>query len=482
MNMNFGQSKMASISRNVIVQPLIRHLPLSSLGRIRPSNVQPHKFLYNTSDGGNKHSITLTDKNGIDSEMSLRRNPITMKFPPTNYALADQVFDDIPPSSRFSNPINMRHKQLNNTVFPWRHSPHNLPRLTPNTVEAYEEGGEFGPHFPMKGMNVAEQGFLWFHSVYVLGLRRPWLYARWRRDLEDGFLSAFAMGLQGVLTDVYRAPTSLEGDDKAVDDGKNMGESDDEDNAYNVRIDHTIEKLIESADDDPPNDSTDTIIEKADEGYEAKKKTQFNKSAINDNDHQLEERPSIHNMLESNLQSLYHSAHAAAKSKLQIHLECQPKSAHLLSLFTVPLLTREEVRQTPSLQSLYPDLYHKLLVKAFEEMERSNGRNVSLSWRQVYEELKEFVDDKVGKQEDEGVIQMTVVAQAVIECDEVFYVKDVASGEVVQGDADGKMKQVLHLVRFEMVVDWDWQRQELQTGNWQITDWDDLLDGNIYYL
>jgi len=100
----------------------------------------------------------------------------------------------------------------------------------------------------------------------------------------------------------------------------------------------------------------------------------------------------------------------------------------------------------------------------------------------VYDEIREFVEDKVGKQDDEGVIQMTVVAQAVIECDEVFYVRDVGSGEIVQGDGDGKVNEVLHLVRFEMVVDWDWQRREMHTGNWQITDWDDLLDGNIYYL
>jgi len=487
--MNFGQSKMILLSRNVFINPHRRRLQSSSVGRIVLSHTQSQHKLVNTSiNNDNKHCTTrsiitnpsISISTVIGPDTLRNNNSTTTNFAPSNTTLADQVLNDIQPPSKFSAPVNTRHKQHNNSIFPWRHSPHPLARLTPNTVEEYEEGGDFGPRFPMITMNVAERGFLWFHSVYVLGLTRPWYYRSWRRELEDGFLSAFAMGLQGVLVDVYRAPNSLEDDNR--DDEKEAGIDDDShndnDNAYSVCIDHTI--------GNPNQDSNDNRSSNTEDRHDTDKKARAFVSEDDDNNNsnrsQSDEGPILQDMLETNLQSLYHSAHSTAKSKLKIHLECQPKSAHLISLFTVPLLTREEVRRTPSLQNLYPDLYHKLLLKAMEELERSNGQKTSLSWRHVYDEIKEFVEDKVGKQDDEGVIQMTVVAQAVIECDEVFYVRDVGSGEIVQGDGDGKVNEVLHLVRFEMVVDWDWQRREMHTGNWQITDWDDLLDGNIYYL
>lgn len=332
-------------------------------------------------------------------------------------------------------------------------------------------------------MNFAERGIFRFGSLYLLGLNRPWHYKGWKSELEDGFLSAFALGLQGVLIDVYRAPTSYEHDDESLDytDDDISEDNDEDDNAYIVYIDHTIDN---NSDDDPlRNDTADTKITR-----QKSTKTippplsQYNNDSNNDDRPDLEDKPNIHDMLETNLQSIYRSAHLATKSKLNIHLECQPKSAHLISLFTVPLITREEVTQTPSLQNLYPDLYRKLLSKTMEEIELSDGRSDGLSLRQVYAEMKEFVEDKVEKQDDVGVIQMTVVAQAVIECDEVFYVRDVESGAIVQGDDDGKIKEVPHLVRFEMVVNWDWQQGKLQTNSWQITDWDDLLDGNIWYL
>jgi len=336
----------------------------------------------------------------------------------------------------------------------------------------------------------------------VLGLRRPWGYGVWKRELEEGFLTAFAMGLQGVLVDVYRAPTSIEDEDETgndKDDENEQGADDDHDyddkNAYSVRMDRTIDTPIQDSDDNrrPSSTNEPTTSQKQKNTHKnTTNNTQTNtpkptpktkQQPPSPNPSSNDERPNLHDMLESNLQSLYHSAHSTAKSKLNIHLECQPKSASLVSLFTIPLLTRDEVTQDPSLRNLYPDLYQKLLLKAMDEMERTEGRNTSLSWRQVYGEMKEFVETKVANQEgEEGVVQMTVVAQAVIECEEVFAVRDVESGVVVQGDEDGEMREVQHLVRFEMVVDWDWQREELIIGNWQITDWDDLLDGNIWYL
>ena len=89
---------------------------------------------------------------------------------------------------------------------------------------------------------------------------------------------------------------------------------------------------------------------------------------------------------------------------------------------------------------------------------------------------------------------ITIVAQVSIQCKEIFCVRDVDSGVVLQGCEDvQRPRDVTHLVRFEMVVrerlvDADSNVEEdedgkwkIEMGRWQITDWDDLLDGNVFF-
>jgi hypothetical protein len=99
------------------------------------------------------------------------------------------------------------------------------------------------------------------------------------------------------------------------------------------------------------------------------------------------------------------------------------------------------------------------------------------------------------------------VAQVSIQCKEIFIVRDSITGDVLQGVDDIQPRDVTHLVRFEMILretlineddvsnneeeskrkqggqsnnnnDDDW---EIELGRWQITDWDDLLDGNVFF-
>ena len=87
------------------------------------------------------------------------------------------------------------------------------------------------------------------------------------------------------------------------------------------------------------------------------------------------------------------------------------------------------------------------------------------------------------KQADgQGMLESTIIAQVAIHCREAFSVIDTGLGEVVQGDPDGKPIDVTHLVRFEMVVQASVQGGPSTLGKWQITDWDDLLDGNVWYM
>eukprot|EP00984_Skeletonema_dohrnii_P028354 scaffold18322_cov96-Skeletonema_dohrnii-CCMP3373.AAC.6 len=84
------------------------------------------------------------------------------------------------------------------------------------------------------------------------------------------------------------------------------------------------------------------------------------------------------------------------------------------------------------------------------------------------------------KLSDDGNGLITIIAQVSIHCREVFCVKDVATGEILQGYDDQNPRDVTHLVRFEIVVE-DELEPELKVGRWQITDWDDLLDGNVWF-
>jgi hypothetical protein len=96
--------------------------------------------------------------------------------------------------------------------------------------------------------------------------------------------------------------------------------------------------------------------------------------------------------------------------------------------------------------------------------------------------VAEKLDDMAKKQmrrRGDKKMQMTIVAQVAVQCDEVFLVKDLESDTVLQGDANGEMTDVTHLVRFEIVVDIDSQTGKSEIGRWKITDWDDLLDGNV---
>jgi hypothetical protein len=104
----------------------------------------------------------------------------------------------------------------------------------------------------------------------------------------------------------------------------------------------------------------------------------------------------------------------------------------------------------------------------------------------------------------------TVICQVLIECDEVFWVKDLSTGAILQGggqeeediptittitttssmsssssSSKAPFRRVVHLVRFEMVVDvmdapHHWILPfDMKLGRWQITDIDDHLKGNL---
>uniref|UniRef100_A0A7S3VE54 Uncharacterized protein n=1 Tax=Chaetoceros debilis TaxID=122233 RepID=A0A7S3VE54_9STRA len=166
-------------------------------------------------------------------------------------------------------------------------------------------------------------------------------------------------------------------------------------------------------------------------------------------------------------------------NKLQVKLKSRPKSCQMMSLIVMPFLTRDEVRDNISLKHSY-----KKIIKSFRVLEQEKSRR--LYFWEVGNLVGQALEDMSHEQMDrrgDSTMQITVVAQVAVDCDEIFVVRDIESGDVVQGDGNEELNEVTHLVRFETVLNLDSATGEIEIGSpWQITDWDDLMDGNIWFM
>lgn len=322
-------------------------------------------------------------------------------------------------------------------VFPWRHSQYPLNRLVPGTKEFLEQGGYIGPHLPP--MSKPFRILAWINAAGFLGAK-VLSYRSWKNDLEMAFMSAFALGVDGMLRDVYEShfvggnTTNNLNENGKVEDSAN-------DDSFAINFEHTI-----NAEDD----------------Y---------------NLHRAEEELASHEMLDSHLISLYRSAHTYGKHKLHITLRSRPTGAEIMSLFVLPFLTRKEVHDNVALKHSFRNILSAINE---EELERGYPLSSFQLANITAEKLDEMAKNQMRRRGDK-TMQMTIVAQVAVQCDEVFVVKDTDSDTIIQGDESQEFKSVIHLVRFEIVVDMNNQDGKAQIGQWIITDWDDLLDGNVFW-
>lgn len=168
----------------------------------------------------------------------------------------------------------------------------------------------------------------------------------------------------------------------------------------------------------------------------------------------------LSNMFEPKVMDLFQSAKKNITKETEICLKLVPYSAELVSLYAIPYLSR---RNTQSDQALL-EFYRTMMKKP--SMDRTN-------------DLNKLRKDKL----ETGIMESTVIAQVLIWCNEVFYVKDVETGKVIQGSDDNDViRNIPHLVRMESTIKTtkksDGSFQNIQE-NWIITDIDDMLDGNL---
>lgn len=355
-------------------------------------------------------------------------------------------------------------------IFPWRHTPHPLPRLIPGMEEFETQGGYLGPNLPP--LNKFFRGLTWVNSAGFLGAK-IFNYGQWKEDLEYAFLHAFSVGVQGVLNDVYHLP-------------QHQQQQQQQDHEQGLKLDS--DEALEDADGGPSASTKEDSLtgSSTDNGNDSEIfPIEFTHTITPEDEYQLKhasEEVACNHMLEPTLISLYRSAHTYCKHKLEIKLRSKPKSAQIQSLFLVPFLTRAEVEDNVTLKHSFRNV-----VKALHRESEELGRE--LSYFEIGSIVAEELDDMSENQmmrrqkagEDDNVVQMTVVSQVSIQCDELFVVRDTDTGDVVQGDPKENLNEVTHLVRFETVIALNMETRETVIVGWQITDWDDLLDGNIWF-
>ena len=173
---------------------------------------------------------------------------------------------------------------------------------------------------------------------------------------------------------------------------------------------------------------------------------------------------SLEDMVEERLRNLYASACEHGKDQIQVRLQCQPTGAHMVNIFVFPFVSRSYLKKYPELNAKYQELLDCMNVAPRLAMP-------------IYHDL-------VGAYQSRGVMESTVICQVLVACDEIFWVKDLATGATIQGHEDGQVRKVWHLVRMEKVIETHPANRPIlpfkhKQGNWQITDIDDLLEGNL---
>jgi hypothetical protein len=307
-------------------------------------------------------------------------------------------------------------------LFPWRHQSDPLPRLIPGTRENEEKQFLLGGHVVSSSPNIDAL------ATEFIFLKVPWynlLFFRraWEADLVESMHWAFYQAVPAILSNTFAVPF------------------DDLSRSFSVRF---------------SNESYSNPHEETEK--------QTSGSILSQN--------MVETLVHPNLLKLYLSTREFGSESLRVRLEIKPtdETAILVNLFTFPFLSRSNNKQREKKYNLLLD-----------SIAASHG----YSWDGLSNDAMQTVHEFMEEFRKSKVMESTVICQVLIHCDEIFCVKDAETGRLLQGHADEKFRRVVHLVRFEQTVTTHWTDSggilpfRVEPGEWQITDIDDLLEGNL---
>ena len=355
--------------------------------------------------------------------------------------------------------------------FPWRHEDvHNmLPRLQLGTKE---QQTLIPPPVGSIGFTLA----VMFLDVSIWdGL----FLNKWKTNLCEGASYAFIQAVAGVLSNVYRIPF-----DK-------------------VRTTLMEESL-------PPRaifPSGATSLPRVSFQYptldpsDDKDSKEVTPSAQKDDDSLY--CPEIDDMMTRPLRQLFehHRKEINPHEKdFRIHLDIVPKSAAFHRLYGLPFVTRAQVEDDPH---LLRDFFFKQSSSSDQKMQVADQ---SHAVQQYTDHIRKM------QQRGDKTVRTTIVAEVMVICEEVFYVKRKGSDEVIQGEdpedmllsgfisvKDGKIsmenlddttnggQDVGHMVTMERDIEvtmddrFPWRFDVVDDSNWKVIDIDDLTGARKWY-
>jgi hypothetical protein len=279
------------------------------------------------------------------------------------------------------------------------------------------------------------------HGTAINLLNVPWyevIFSGWKQELADSGAWAFSQAVAGVISNTYNVPF----ESIVIQDGE-----------FDVDFQHTIQTSGKEY-----ANAGETVIDTSEE------------SKIN-----------VDDMIEENLKELYQSAHACGRQNLQIRLRTKPVGAKFISCFWIPYLTRQEVKTKPAMRRCFQNIRAQIE----SELDKLESPSTMDAYKLIMRELEEFSKRQTTDYEHYSTVESTVIALIQVDCDEVFSVIDLETQQLLQGHADQKVRRAQHVVRLEQVTKWimhDTHGFYVERGRWQITDWDDLLDGNVFFM
>lgn len=364
-------------------------------------------------------------------------------------------------------------------LFPWRHKPTPLPRLVKGTPEYTS----LGPMITSIRKMVPGNSTLNSMATGYMFLDVPWYEILWlshfEADLAENIAWAFTRGVGELLWSLPSPSSPPTPDDEDMHGGAATGEE--------VNFHRTINLIQAMA------ASVDMVGKHNDEECSSNNNSQRTSLQTMFHDKVLKHfQLAKDNALASLSRSLSSStnssdASAADDDAIEVRLHMKPYQSKLVSLYAIPYMSRKLAEDDPH----YLTFYRNMLSKP------SMDRAPDLSLLR-----QEYLDDQ-------GKMESTVIAQVLVWCHEVFFVRHLPSGKILQGQeimyqngatgatayGNGESEsgnsssgtqirqQIPHLVRMEKTVltvkDPLTGAFVNQQGNWIITDIDDLLGGNF---
>lgn len=175
----------------------------------------------------------------------------------------------------------------------------------------------------------------------------------------------------------------------------------------------------------------------------------------------------VKEMFEEEVYKRFKDAYAKIHSNphLEMTLKMKPIDSELWRIGCFPFLSRKAVQEDPDNKKEY-----------YQMLEISKIRGM----RVFFEHFWAFADKILAER---GTMETTIFADVIVDCIEVFQVRDLTNNTIVQGD--GTERTVRHVVRMEldigMVVDENDEHYSYK-GNWRIADIDDIFDNSQWAL